>query len=127
MATISSPGIGSGLDVKSIVSQLVALEKQPLAQLQKSAATLDAKISAYGQLKSQISNLNDQASKLADHRLGAMKLTSSNAAIWHSHQLGGGQRVQHGSQSTGATANHRQRLYHCEHSGGRGNYHHQPG
>ena len=30
MASISSAGIGSGLDVSSIVSQLVALEKQPL-------------------------------------------------------------------------------------------------
>jgi flagellar capping protein FliD len=30
MATISSPGIGSGLDVQSIVSQLVTLEKAPL-------------------------------------------------------------------------------------------------
>ena len=27
MATISSPGIGSGLDVNSIVTQLVALER----------------------------------------------------------------------------------------------------
>ena len=33
MATISSPGIGSGLDVKSIVSQLVTLEKGPLDKL----------------------------------------------------------------------------------------------
>ena len=39
MATISSPGIGSGLDIKSIVSQLVAIEKQPLTQLQVRAAT----------------------------------------------------------------------------------------
>ena len=30
MASISSIGVGSGLDVKSIVSQLVELEKRPL-------------------------------------------------------------------------------------------------
>ena len=40
MATISSPGIGSGLDVKSIVSQLVAIERQPLDKLKLQAATV---------------------------------------------------------------------------------------
>ena len=64
MATISSPGIGSGLDIKSIVSQLVALEKQPLTQLQVKAATVQTKISAYGELKSAVSALSDAASKL---------------------------------------------------------------
>ena len=64
MATISSPGIGSGLDIKSIVSQLVALEKQPLTQLQVKAATVQTKISAYGELKSGVSALADAASKL---------------------------------------------------------------
>lgn len=48
----SAPGIGSGLDVKSIVSQLVALEKQPLTKLQLQAATVNTKISTYGQIKS---------------------------------------------------------------------------
>jgi flagellar hook-associated protein 2 len=33
MAAISSTGIGSGLDVNSIVTQLVALEKAPLKTL----------------------------------------------------------------------------------------------
>ena len=34
MATISSPGVGTnGLDVKSIITQLVALEKKPLDTL----------------------------------------------------------------------------------------------
>ena len=40
MATISSPGIGSGLNIKDIVSQLMAIEKQPLTQLQVKAATV---------------------------------------------------------------------------------------
>ncbi|MBK7655528.1 MAG: hypothetical protein IPJ18_10875 [Betaproteobacteria bacterium] len=51
------PGIGSGLDIKSIVSQLVALEKQPLVQLQTKAVGIQAKLSAFGQIQSQISNL----------------------------------------------------------------------
>jgi flagellar hook-associated protein 2 len=51
MATISSPGLGSNLDVKSIVSQLVALEKKPLDNLKLQAATVQTKISAFGQIK----------------------------------------------------------------------------
>jgi len=64
MATISSQGIGSGLDVKSIVSQLVALEKQPLTKLQTSAAVLNTKISAFGQIKSLVSSLSTAAGTL---------------------------------------------------------------
>lgn len=65
MATMSSPGIGTnGLDVKSIISQLVALEKQPLQNLVLQAATVTTKISAYGQIKSMVSTLADATSKL---------------------------------------------------------------
>jgi flagellar hook-associated protein 2 len=62
---LSSPGIGSGLDIRSIVSQMVALEQKPLAQLQTKASTFQARLSAFGQLKSQIANLQDQITKLA--------------------------------------------------------------
>lgn len=64
MATMSSPGIGSNLDVKSIVSQLVALEKQPLAKLQVKAAEVQTKISVFGQIKSLVSSLSDAAGRL---------------------------------------------------------------
>lgn len=64
MATISSPGIGSGLDIKSIVSQLVALEKAPLTALGVQAATVNAKISTFSQIKSLVSPLSDAAGRL---------------------------------------------------------------
>ena len=56
MATISSPGIGSGLDVKSIVSQLVEIEKQPLTKLRVEAASVQARVSTYGEIKSMVSS-----------------------------------------------------------------------
>jgi len=65
MATMSSPGIGSNLDVKSIVTQLVALEKKPLEKLQLAAATVQTKISVFGQVKSLVSALSDAVSKLS--------------------------------------------------------------
>lgn len=79
---ISSLGIGSGLDVKSIVSQLVALEQKPLAQLQTAASSINAKLSAYGQLQSQMANLQDMAAKLATPgNWSAMTVSTSNAAV----------------------------------------------
>ncbi len=77
---ISSPGIGSGLDIQGIVAKLVALEKQPIQQLQVKASGLNAKLSAYGQLKSQIANLQDQAAKLGStSSWETMSVKSSNA------------------------------------------------
>jgi flagellar hook-associated protein 2 len=79
--SISSPGLGSGLDVNGIVSQLVALEKQPLVGLQSSASKLGSQLSAYGSLQSNISALNDAASALADpNSWKAAAATSSNTA-----------------------------------------------
>jgi flagellar hook-associated protein 2 len=78
---ISSPGIGSGLDVQSIVSQLVALDKQPLQQLQVKASGLNSQISAYGQLQSQIANLQTQAANLASAASWeTMAVSSSNSS-----------------------------------------------
>jgi flagellar hook-associated protein 2 len=65
MATISSPGLGSGLDVNSIVTQLVALERQPIQKLQTQAASIQSKLSSFGLLQSYASNLRDIATKLA--------------------------------------------------------------
>ncbi len=80
--TISSPGIGSGLDIQSIVSKLVALEKAPLGPLQAKASGLSLKLSAYGQLKSQIATLQDQAGKLAQSSSWQQKsVTSSDASV----------------------------------------------
>ena len=64
MATISSPGVGSGLDVNSIVTQLVAIERAPISQLQKEASSLQTKLSAFGKLQSNLSALRDAASTL---------------------------------------------------------------
>ena len=79
--TISSTGVGSGLDVKSIVSQLVAIEKQPLQQLQTKAATFQSQLSLYGKIKSQASALGDAAALLAGAGgWSTQKSSSSNAA-----------------------------------------------
>jgi flagellar hook-associated protein 2 len=90
MATISSPGLGSNLDVKSIVSQLVALEKKPLDNLKLQAATVQTKISAFGQIKSLVSTLSDTLGKLTSVTgWNAVTATSSNSAAVSVSAVGG--------------------------------------
>ncbi|MBL8275714.1 MAG: flagellar filament capping protein FliD [Pelomonas sp.] len=62
---ISSPGIGSGLDVQSIVGQLVAIEQRPLATLQTQATTLNTQLSSLGTIKGKLAALQDAAAALS--------------------------------------------------------------
>lgn len=80
MATISSPGLASGIDIKSIVSQLVALDRAPLQPLQRTASSLKSELSIYGSLKSMVSTLGDAAAKLSTSSgWSGVKASSSNA------------------------------------------------
>lgn len=79
---ISTPGIGSGLDVNSIVTQLVALEKLPLQQLQTKASSIQSKLSSYGRLKSELASLQDAAKALqTSSSWGARELSSGDPAL----------------------------------------------
>jgi len=79
--TISSPGVGSGLDINSIVSQLVEVEKQPLKNLQTKATKLQTQLSSFATVKSQLASLGD-ASKalLSSETWGAKTISSSNTS-----------------------------------------------
>jgi flagellar hook-associated protein 2 len=63
---ISSQGIGSGLDVSSIISQLMALEQRPLTVLASKEAKYQAQLSAYGSLKGALSTFQGAAATLAN-------------------------------------------------------------
>lgn len=81
MATISSTGIGSNLDVNSIVTQLVALEKQPLKLMAVKASNIQAQISAFGEIQSQFVALTDVASRISvASTWGARNASSSNSS-----------------------------------------------
>ena len=67
MASLSSPGIGSGLDVNGLVTQLVAAAKTaPQNAIDKRRDTNGAELSAIGSLKSALSAFQDSLSSLAD-------------------------------------------------------------
>lgn len=64
MAT-SITGLGA-IDVNGIVSQLMTVERQPLAALQKTLAGIQTKISAFGKLQGQLSAFQTAARALKD-------------------------------------------------------------
>lgn len=61
---ISSPGIGSNLDVNSIVKQLMAAEAQPLSLLDRKEASYLSKLTAFGSLKGALTSFQTAASAL---------------------------------------------------------------
>jgi flagellar hook-associated protein 2 len=63
---ISSPGIGSNLDVNSIVSQLMAVEQQPLTDLARKEAGVQSKIAAFGSLSGALGTFQSALSNLTD-------------------------------------------------------------
>ena len=64
--SISSPGIGANLDVNSIVSQLLTIDKQPIAQLDAKTASFQAKLSGFGTLKGLLSQFQTTLKGLSD-------------------------------------------------------------
>jgi flagellar hook-associated protein 2 len=80
--TISSPGLGSGLDVTGIVSQLMTVEQQPLLRLNQKEAQVQAEISAYGALKGSLSSLQSSLDALKEaDTFRATKSTSSDKDV----------------------------------------------
>jgi flagellar hook-associated protein 2 len=63
--TLSSPGIGSGLDVQGIVDKLMQVESQPLNDLDTQETKVQSQISAYGTLKSALASLQTAVHALA--------------------------------------------------------------
>lgn len=58
---ISSLGVGSGLDLNTMLTSLMTVEKQPLLALQKKEASYQSRISSLGTLNSALSSLQTAA------------------------------------------------------------------
>lgn len=70
MPTISSAGVGSGLDVAGLVNQIVAAERTPVAnRLSRQERSVNLELSAFGELKGVLSALNDKLAALTEPRV----------------------------------------------------------
>ena len=64
MGGISSPGIGSGLNVNAIVSALMTVESQPINLLNQQESSYQAKLSAYGSMTAALSSFQSSVATL---------------------------------------------------------------
>jgi flagellar hook-associated protein 2 len=62
---ISTPGVGSGLDVNGIVTQLMALERRSLTAIDTKEAKFQTQLTAYGSLKGALSTFQSAVAALA--------------------------------------------------------------
>jgi flagellar hook-associated protein 2 len=66
MASISSLGIGANLDLAGLLDQLKAEASTPLKAIQQRQVSFTSKLSAYGQIQSGLTTLQNAAKKLGD-------------------------------------------------------------
>ena len=69
MATITSLGVGSGLDLTGLLDQLQDAERGKLAPITEQKKDQLAKVSAYGQLQTSLNAFQDSVTKLNDPKL----------------------------------------------------------
>lgn len=105
MATISSAGIGSGLDVNAIVSQLVAIEREPISRLRSAATKIETQISAYGRLKSALAKMRDASAVFESPTLWSNRsVSSADATVFDVKVTGSGAIASHALRPTALAA-----------------------
>lgn len=97
MASISSLGIGSGLDLNGLLEQLKDAERQKLTPIVQQQNSYEAKISAFGKLESALDEFQGAAAKLAavkgfqavstDVSGEAFTVSASTSAVPGSYQI----------------------------------------
>ena len=79
---LSSPGIGSGLDVNGIVNQLMIAERQPLNILNRQEQVYNQKLSAFGQVRSALATFQTALNDLSNgSKFQALSATSSDTKV----------------------------------------------
>lgn len=79
---ITSAGIGSGIDVESIITQLMSLERRPVQALEQRKSELSVQLTDIGKLRSDMDKLSDATSVLADPgKFGSWETTSNDEDI----------------------------------------------
>ncbi|MFP4137066.1 MAG: flagellar filament capping protein FliD [Halomonas sp.] len=82
MASISSLGVGSGLDLNGMMQQLGQAEASKLEPIQKQSEAEEVKLSAYGEVKSGLAGVQDTVGQLGDASLyEALSASSSSDAV----------------------------------------------
>lgn len=82
MASYSSLGIGAGVDLQSMLTKIMDAERIPLNMLQSKITTTEAKLSAWGTLKSKLSTLETRSTTLSfESSLQRRSATAADTSI----------------------------------------------
>lgn len=109
MASITSAGIGSGLDINGLVTQLIDAEAAaPTARLASRQSDLELRLSAYGQLNSSLSSLNSSLSSLKSFAtFRSYSTTSSDSDIFTASSSGKISNASYDINVTSLAENHK--------------------
>lgn len=79
--TATSATTSTNIDVNSIVSQLMTVERQPITKLNSKEASYQAKLSAYGSVKSAVSSFQTALQGLNSTSFQKLTATSSDSTV----------------------------------------------
>lgn len=86
---ITSAGIGSGIDVETIVSGLMNVERIPYNTLSTQKTEIQSQISAFGTLKSSLSTFQTALGNLTTlSKFNAQKITSGDSSVFTATSTG---------------------------------------
>ncbi|HDG1668487.1 flagellar filament capping protein FliD [Kluyvera ascorbata] len=88
MASISSLGVGSGLNLSDILDSLTAAQKQTLTPISKQQSSYTAKLSAYGSLKSGLEAFQTANTALSKADLFTATTTASSTTAFSATTTG---------------------------------------
>lgn len=120
MASISSLGIGSGLDLNGLLDQLESAERQQLTPIVQQQRSYEAKISAFGSLESALTSFRDASARLADADTfkavktdlsgDSLSISADEGAVVGSYDIEVGQRARGYSVATAGVADKEENL-----------------
>ena len=81
--SLTAAGVGSGIDIESILSQLAEVEQQPVEALEEKRADLDIELSAFGSVKSALDTFQAAVDDLGTNSdFGAFVASSSDEEVF---------------------------------------------
>lgn len=105
---ITAAGAGSGIDIESIITQLMNLEQRPITALESKQSELDVELSDIGKLRSALSDLGTVAEKLTDiDQFGAWDIESTDEDVVKITEAQGRVAENHDIEITSLASAHR--------------------
>ncbi|MFK7861402.1 MAG: flagellar filament capping protein FliD [Granulosicoccus sp.] len=105
---LTAAGVGSGIDIESILRQLGEIERRPVEVLNRKREALDVELSAFGRVKSALSEFQTAAKNLGSNSdFGAFVATSSDETVFTATAVNGEAAVNHEVEVLALATNHR--------------------